>query len=109
PGLAPARAGAEEPARADQLTGLPDRGAFGEALVAEISRARHYQAPLSLVLADVDGFRAINEEHGELCGAECLRDVAGALLGAMRQHDACFHRGGDQFAVLMPATSRSEA
>jgi diguanylate cyclase (GGDEF)-like protein len=108
-GLARARPGAQEPARVDQLTRLPDRDAFDGALVAEISGARRYQAPLCLVLADVDGFRAINEEHGELCGDECLRDVADALRGTLRQHDACFRRGGDQFAVLMPATARSEA
>jgi diguanylate cyclase (GGDEF)-like protein len=107
--LARARTETEETARIDVLTGLPDRRAFDETLVAEISRARRYDAPLCLVFLDIDGFPAINEHHGVLCGDECLRDVADAVRGALRQHDACFRLDGGRFAIVMAATSRSEA
>jgi diguanylate cyclase (GGDEF)-like protein len=100
---------AELEARADALTELPNRRAFGEALAAEISRARRSGAPLCLVVADLDRFKAVNDEHGHLAGDALLRDVADALRGEMRQHDACFRWGGDEFALLLPATTRTEA
>jgi diguanylate cyclase (GGDEF)-like protein len=100
---------AERLARVDELTGLPNRRAFDEALAAEIARARRADAPLCLVLADLDGFKAINDRSGHLVGDACLRDVADALRDQMRPYDACFRWGGDEFAVLMPQTNRQEA
>src|SRR4051812_19071890 len=108
-GLKSAGERAEQLARVDELTELPNRRAFEEALPVEISRARRFDAPLCLVMADLDGFKAINDEHGHLAGDECLRDVAEALRAELRQHDACFRWGGDEFALLMPETTRPEA
>jgi diguanylate cyclase (GGDEF)-like protein len=108
-GLRSAGERAEQLARVDELTELPNRRAFEEALPAEMSRARRFGSPLCLVMADLDGFKAINDEHGHLAGDECLRDVAEALRDELRQHDACFRWGGDEFALLMPATTRTEA
>jgi diguanylate cyclase (GGDEF)-like protein len=100
---------AEALARVDELTGLPNRRAFEEALAAEISRARRAGAPVSLVMGDLDGFKAINDMRGHLAGDQCLRDVAAALRDRLRTHDACFRWGGDEFAVLLPETTRAEA
>jgi diguanylate cyclase (GGDEF)-like protein len=100
---------AELEARIDPLTGLANRRAFEEALAAEISRARRSGAPLSVVVADLDRFKAVNDEHGHLAGDALLREVADALRAELRQHDACFRWGGDEFALLLPATTRTEA
>src|SRR4051794_7586154 len=100
---------AEELARMDALTGLPNRRAFEEALPTEMSRARRLGAPLCLVVADLNQFKAINDDHGHLAGDECLRAAATALRDEMRQHDACFRWGGDEFALLLPGTTRTEA
>jgi diguanylate cyclase (GGDEF)-like protein len=100
---------AEELARIDSLTDLPNRRAFEEVLLAEMSRARRSGAPLCLVVADADRFKAVNDDHGHLEGDALLRAVAEALRGEMRQHDACFRWGGDEFALLLPATTRTEA
>jgi diguanylate cyclase (GGDEF)-like protein len=96
-------------ARVDLLTGLPNRRAFEEALIAEMARARRSGAALSIVVADLDRFKAINDQHGHLAGDALLRGVAAALREEMRQHDTCFRWGGDEFALLLPQTTRTEA
>ena len=103
------RVALQDEARVDTLTGLPNRRAFEEALSDEISRARRSGAPLSVVVADLDRFKAVNDRHGHLAGDELLRAVAAALRGELRRHDTCFRWAGDEFALLLPATSRTEA
>jgi diguanylate cyclase (GGDEF)-like protein len=100
---------AEELVRVDELTSLPNRRAFKEALPTEISRARRLGASLCLVVADINRFTALNDRHGRPAGDECLQAVAEALRDEMRQHDACFRWGGDEFALLLPGTTRTEA
>jgi diguanylate cyclase (GGDEF)-like protein len=103
------RVALQDEARVDALTGLANRRAFEEALPQEISRARRSGAPLSVVVADLDFFKAVNDRHGHLAGDALLRAVAEALLPELRRHDACFRWGGDEFALLLPATTRTEA
>ena len=100
---------AEREARADALTGLPNRRAFGEAIEVEMSRAKRFDAPLSLIVADLDGFKEINDRHGHQAGDACLRTVADVLRGTLRQYDACFRWGGDEFALLLPETALADA
>jgi diguanylate cyclase (GGDEF)-like protein len=67
----------------------------------EVNRAHRNQAPLSLLLVDIDAFKKVNDEHGHPVGDECLRGVADALRLSVRGHDRCFRWGGDEFAALL--------
>jgi diguanylate cyclase (GGDEF)-like protein len=96
-------------ARVDQLTGLGNRRAFDEAAAAEIARGARARRPLSLLVADLDGFKAINDDHGHLAGDDCLRQVAGVLRAELRRPDTCFRWGGDEFAVLLAEADADEA
>jgi diguanylate cyclase (GGDEF)-like protein len=100
---------AEALARADALTGLGNRRAFDEALTAEIARARRLGTPVSLLLADLNGFKEINDLHGHLAGDECLRRVAGVFRDEIRLHDRCFRWGGDEFAAILTDTDSDAA
>jgi diguanylate cyclase (GGDEF)-like protein len=96
-------------ARQDALTGVGNRRAFDEAIGAHIAAARASGAPLSVLLADVDAFKQINDEHGHVCGDSCLRQVATAIQASVRATDACFRWGGDEFAVLLPNADAERA
>ncbi len=101
-------ADAAESSRRDALTGLRNRRAYDEELVREAERARRYGHPLGLVLLDLDGFKAVNDELGHPAGDEVLVQVA-AVLSSSRYADAAFRIGGDEFAVILPETERDGA
>ncbi len=94
--------------RHDALTGLPNRRAFEERLPVELARASRHDRPLALCLLDLDGFKGVNDRLGHPAGDEVLRAVA-RILNESRVADDCFRIGGDEFAILMPDTSRGEA
>lgn len=94
--------------RHDALTGLPNRRAFEERLPVELARASRQGHPLALCLLDLDGFKGVNDRLGHPAGDEVLRAVA-RILNDSRVADDCFRIGGDEFAILMPNTSRGEA
>jgi diguanylate cyclase (GGDEF)-like protein len=96
-------------ARVDALTGLGNRRAFDESLAAELSRAVRAGRPLSLIVGDLDGFKAINDRHGHLAGDVCLREVAEVVRNLTRQPDTCFRWGGDEFVVLLPEADGERA
>jgi diguanylate cyclase (GGDEF)-like protein len=100
---------AEQRALADPLTGLENRRAFDDALVTEVARARRSGDRVSVLVADVDGFKEINDRLGHLEGDRRLIAVARALRGAVRQGDRCFRWGGDEFAAVLPGASPAEA
>jgi diguanylate cyclase (GGDEF)-like protein len=99
---------AQQLARTDVLTGLPNRRAFEESLEAELARTRRAGSTVSVVLLDVDGFKAINDLHGHMAGDACLREVADAITGAVRTSDRCFRWAGDEFVIMLPDTPRAE-
>ena len=92
---------ARQLARVDALTGLGNRRAFDESLDAELARSRRGGTPLSLIVADLNGFKEINDRHGHVAGDECLRQAASALREAVRRPDHCFRWGGDEFSVVL--------
>jgi diguanylate cyclase (GGDEF)-like protein len=89
--------------RQDVLTDLGNRRAYDERLRKETARAERYDHPLSLVLIDLDGFKAVNDTHGHPAGDAVLRAVAD-VLARVRRTDDCFRTGGDEFALLLPDT-----
>jgi diguanylate cyclase (GGDEF)-like protein len=104
------RAGAaRELARVDQLTGLGNRRAFDEALDREIARSLRAGSPLTVGVADLDGFKQVNDFFGHVKGDECLRTAARALADEVRGPDVCFRWGGDEFALVLPDTDRAGA
>jgi diguanylate cyclase (GGDEF)-like protein len=100
---------AQQLARTDPLTELPNRRAFEEALDAELARTRRAGSVLSVVLLDIDGFKRINDLYGHIEGDSCLRATAAAITGAVRTSDRCFRWAGDEFVVMLPDTPGPEA
>ena len=87
-------------AEQDALTGLGNYRMFARALEAEGARARRYGDPFSLVVLDLNGFKAINDELGHSVGDHALRVVADGLRSALRAEDVLCRQGGDEFAVI---------
>jgi diguanylate cyclase len=93
----------------DGLTGLWNRRAFQGRLDEELARANRYHSPLSLVVWDVDDFKAINDAHGHSMGDLILQSLAGRMLGHLRQSDFIARCGGEEFAVILPNSTLAQA
>jgi diguanylate cyclase (GGDEF)-like protein len=88
----------------DDLTNLPNRRAFAEAVAAEEVRARRSGRPLAVALVDIDDFKWVNDTFGHSAGDRILCDVADVLREHFREIDLPARLGGDEFAVLLPET-----
>lgn len=93
-------------ASTDELTQLANRRRFTEALRLELARARRSEAPLSVVLADVDHLKRINDGFGHPAGDAAIRHVGDALKECCREIDLAARVGGEEFGLLLPATAR---
>jgi len=94
----------------DPLTGIANRRAFDEALAREVRRASREQRQLSLILCDVDGFKAYNDSYGHARGDETLRQVARVVaLTFRRAGDLAARYGGEEFAVILPGVAGRDA
>lgn len=100
-----AQAALEQLATRDGLTGLANRRCFDDTLHAEWARALRQHQPLSLLMVDVDNFKAYNDAHGHLGGDECLKRIATAVSSEMRANDLVARYGGEEFAVILPNQS----
>ena len=89
----------------DSLTGVANRRAFDERLESEWRRALRARTPLSLIMLDIDHFKAYNDRYGHPAGDACLRQVASQLVQcAARSDDLAARYGGEEFALLLPCT-----
>ncbi len=93
----------------DLLTGLYNRRTFTDSLRQMFSLAQRKQMPIGLVLFDFDNFKSINDQHGHLIGDKVLREAAGLTLATARTSDTVARWGGDEFAILLPEATLSEA
>ncbi|MFH1138448.1 MAG: sensor domain-containing diguanylate cyclase [Pseudomonadota bacterium] len=96
-------------AATDSLTGARNRGAFERAYYREIEMCRRYSMPLSFLMVDVDNFKVINDTYGHPAGDAVLRNLVELLTSCVRKVDVVFRYGGDEFVVLMPNTSKTQA
>lgn len=89
----------------DQLTGLPNRRHFNEALLREWDRSSRTRKPLALLFMDIDYFKRYNDGLGHLAGDDCLAAIARAIQSAVkRPADMAARYGGEEFVVLLPET-----
>jgi two-component system chemotaxis response regulator CheY len=94
-----------ELAMRDGLTGVLNRRAAGEHLAAELSRAARQGSPFSILLADIDHFKSVNDQYGHPVGDQALRYVAEILVHYVRPYDWVGRWGGEEFLVMLPGAS----
>ena len=92
----------ERQALVDGLTGIANRRQCEESLASEIAQADRLGTPLTLVLADLDDFKAVNDIHGHAVGDDVLREFAAVLRSTLRDSDLAGRWGGEEFLLLLP-------
>jgi diguanylate cyclase (GGDEF)-like protein/putative nucleotidyltransferase with HDIG domain len=99
----------QEESLTDPLTGLPNRRSLMSRLSTEISRAERLNGEVAVIVLDVDRFKEINDSYGHETGDEALREIAQALLQALRPYDMCVRFAGDEFVVVLGDCPREAA
>jgi len=100
---------AEQRSRIDELTGLFNRRHFEERLKEEVSRHSRHDGMFSLLMLDLDSFKAYNDMYGHPSGDKLLRFIGSLVAASIRDADQAFRYGGDEFAVILPRTSPEDA
>lgn len=93
----------------DGLTGAHNKRYFLEFLEREIARCARYGRPLSLLMFDIDHFKAVNDTHGHLTGDHVLKELCKRLLGRIRKEELLARYGGEEFAAVLPETDNEGA
>jgi diguanylate cyclase (GGDEF)-like protein len=94
----------ERQALADSLTGLANRRSLEETLRAEVARSGRFGDSLTVVFADLDDFKQINDAYGHAAGDEVLKEFAKALRATVRESDVAGRWGGEEFALVLTGT-----
>jgi diguanylate cyclase (GGDEF)-like protein len=100
---------ARQLADTDALTGLHNRRMFHETLGREVARAQRYRRSLGLIVLDLDDFKQINDQYGHLVGDSVLAEVGERMRAVARTADVPCRIGGEEFAVILPESARTEA
>ena len=95
--------------RTDPLTGTLNRRAMDEISSSEVSRSQTTGRPIAVLVADLDDFKSINDQHGHQVGDEALRQFAALLAANLRNGDTLVRYGGEEFLILLPGSDRDEA
>lgn len=93
----------------DTLTGMPNRRYLDEQLDRDVARADRHREPLSVLLVDIDRFKAVNDLHGHQAGDRALRELASRLSNTVRGSDLAGRWGGEEFLVIAPNTGHDAA
>ena len=96
-------------AATDALTGLPNRRYFFEAAKLEVARVRRFGTAASVIMIDLDHFKAVNDTHGHAAGDKVLRCFAEVCRNSLRQIDVFARIGGEEFAAILPGTNEAAA
>lgn len=96
-------------AERDALTGLHNRRGFDQQLDAEIARFERYRRPFALIMMDLDHFKKVNDQYGHEAGDEVLRKMGEIIATSLRDVDIAARFGGEEFALLLPETDKSDA
>jgi len=99
----------ERQALVDGLTGLANRRQIEETLTLELARAKRFGIPFSIVIADLDDFKTINDRHGHAVGDLVLREFADLVRHTLREIDLAGRWGGEEFLLLLPSTDATGA
>ncbi|HWT79060.1 MAG TPA: diguanylate cyclase [Candidatus Methylomirabilis sp.] len=102
--LADTQKALEDLSNHDALTGLYNYREFHRRLTEEVQRSWRYGRPFSLLILDIDGFKAVNDTYGHLAGDEALRGLAALIRQEARPVDEVARYGGEEFAILLPET-----
>lgn len=100
---------AQMAALTDTITGLGNRRLMDQELARELHRSRRHSSHFSMILCDLDHFKRVNDTFGHMVGDQILQQTARLLQKSVRNSDACYRFGGEEFAVLLPNTALEDA